>query len=112
MSYAGEYGPADTCEHALYRRNCWRCNGDVQRFAREFPEHESHVAALPEEPPITERVVVLYETSCPGCSFCPGTFSSREAAEKAWRDHADRARATLAEWRADEEMWAEVRRQE
>lgn len=111
MSYAGTYGAAMTCEHDNYRPNCWRCNGSVARFARELPEREAHVAALPDEAPVAERVVTLYDASCPGCTWRRDGLDTKEAAASAYAAHAHNQRKVLADWHGDVAMIAEARRQ-
>lgn len=108
MSYAGEYGPDETCVHDNYRPNCWRCNGRPARFAREYEQREQHVAAMLDMPVKTTPRVV-YDVQCPAkCGWAPKGLPSEEAAQVAYRDHRERERAVLADWRADGEMWAEV----
>lgn len=108
MSYAGTYGADEECPHGTWRPNCWRCNGAVERFARELPERERHVAALSAAPTLRKRVVVTYDATCPGCGWARN-FPSPEAAQAAYDEHAALARRTLAEWWDDEDVVAEVR---
>jgi len=109
MSYAGTYGDAETCAHDSYRPNCWRCNGAVERFARELPEREAHVAALTEDPPVTAREVIVYDVTCPGCDWTRPGCETHEDAEGLYRAHCDMARKVLAEWKGDGPMIAEAR---
>ena len=114
MSYAGLYGPDETCEHDTYRKNCWKCNGTVERFAREYPEHLAHeqklLNALGEtEKLIKSRQVTVYDVYCPGCSLSR-TFPVLNAAQDWLEEHTNRVEKVVREWRNSPEIFAEMRR--
>lgn len=113
MSYAGTYGPDETCEHDSYWRSCWKCNGDVERFVEDYPRHMAHAEAvkpaLGGESFVAEHVVTMYEASCPGCE-ARRTFRTKAEAISWYSAHANRVRDTARNWRNSPEMMAEVRR--
>lgn len=113
MSYAGVYGPEETCEHDSYRKNCWKCNGTVERFVTELPKHIEHERKLEPyvgyDPPIRERLVPIYEVSCPACKLSR-EFNSRDEAVAWFTSHVVRVQSIAREWRNSPEIFAEARK--
>lgn len=110
MSYAGTYGPDETCEHDRYRKNCWRCNGSVERFARELPMHQRHAEVVERTPPtVREYPVIMYRAHCEGCGTTV-TKGDRDKAQE-WADkHAAHVLEVAASWAGEDEMMVEARR--
>lgn len=113
MSYAGTYGPDETCEHDSYWRSCWRCNGDVEHFVADYSKHMEHERAVEptvgQEPSIQEHVVTMYEASCPGCD-ARRTFHTKREAIVWYCAHVERVQTIARNWRNSPDMLAEVRR--
>jgi hypothetical protein len=105
MSYAGTYGPDETCQHDCYRQNCWRCNGSVERFARELPERLSHPAAAASIVIIT-RTITVYDASCPSsiCVWTTSGISDEAAAKQAVDNHIADCRKVADDWASSPDM--------
>ena len=108
MSYAGTYGPDETCEHDTYRPSCWKCNGAVERFVQDLPRRVAH-AAVVDDGTVTERTVVVYDASCPGCPG-RGSFPAAEQAEAWLTDHRASVHEVAADWSSDHPLMLEAQR--
>jgi hypothetical protein len=99
MSYAGTYGPDETCEHDQYRRNCWHCNGAVERFRREYSLRQAHPSDAKNIRPET-RVITVYDAKCPNqlCSWSRHGVESKTMIEADLSSHVAECEHVATEW--------------
>ena len=109
MSYAGVYGPDETCVHDCYIRNCWRCNGRVEQFAREYPAVQQH-PGLAQAITISVRTVEVYSASCPSpaCGWTRHAEFDRAKVEADIQAHIKHCQEVASSWADASDIKAEA----